>query len=218
MQRGARIGERIVRDMRFRPTAVDANGWSHAPSHLGKYGSDYLLRAIAAFGGIGANIVEEAVYPNAYYDREGQLLNGRHDYQLRFPRGRYPPTGAYWSIAAYDADSNFLMPNAIERFGIGSKTEGLVYDDDGSLFIHISSKTPEDPKLRANWLPIGKRHFYLVARIYSPFPEALDGSLCLASRRAPTCHKTTLPRCHRLSEQRHRAPRKTQRRKHHATI
>ncbi len=188
LKRGARIGERIVRDMRFRPTAMDANGWSHAPSHLGKYGSDYLLRAIAAFGGIGANIIAEAVYPNAYYDREGRLLHGRHDYQLRFPRGRYPPTNAYWSIAAYDADNNFLMPNAIDRFGIGTKTADLVYDDDGSLLIHIASEAPADPKLRANWLPVGKRPFFLVARIYAPLPAALDGSYMLPAvvRRQPT--------------------------------
>ena len=192
--RGARRGERIVRDMRFRPAVVDANGWGHAPSHLGIYGSDYLLRAIASFGAIGANIVEEAVYPHAYYDSTGILLNGRNDYQMRFHRGHYPPADAYWSIAAYDAESNFLMPNPIDRFSIGSKTDGLVYDD-GSLVIHIASGEPEDPKLRANWLPVSHRPFYLVARIYSPLPEALDGSYAMPAimRRQPSAEASSAP-------------------------
>ena len=192
VERGARIGERILRDMRFRPTAVDANGWSYAPLHLGLYGSDYLLRAISAYGGIGANIVEEAVYPNAYYDSAGQLLNGAHDYQLRFLRGHYPAADAYWSISAYDAQSNALLANPINRFGIGSKTEDLSYDDDGSLLIHLSSSEPLDSKLRANWLPIGHQGFYLVARIYSPLPEALNGSYSMPAivRQSP---KTQVP-------------------------
>ncbi len=179
LRAAAREGARIVDRMRYQPRLVDRNGWSSAPPWLGIYGQDYLLRAIAAYGGIGANIVEEAVYPNAFYDSEGERLSGDRNYTLRFPRGEYPPAGAFWSIAAYDAKTRFLVENAIGRYSIGNNTKELSYAEDGSLNLYLSNQAPDDPVQRANWLPLPPGEVFLIARIYAPLPAMLNGNYVL---------------------------------------
>ena len=179
LTRAAADGARIVHDMRYQPRKLDRGGWSYAPSWLGVYGSDYLLRAIAAYGGIGANNVEEAVYPNTYYDSKGRLLDGRYDYRITFHRSDYPPAAAFWSLAAYSAKTKLFMQNSAGRYGIGSTTEKLQYGEDGSLSLLLSNRPPRDEKARSNWLPIGTEPFFAVARLYLPLPPALDGSYSL---------------------------------------
>lgn len=174
----ARDGQCAVSDFRFQPQ-ITTNGWSRAPETLGVYGDDYLLRAISAFGGIGANIPAEAVYPNAYTDRDGRLLDGRYDYRIRFEPGGLPPAKAFWSIAAYDEKTRLLFDTGTDRYSVGSLREELVTRDDGALEILVSSDAPEDPAARANWLPVRTRPFFLIARIYEPEPAALDGSYAL---------------------------------------
>src|SRR5205823_1833010 len=47
-----------------------ANGW-HIPSDLGRYGTNYELRAAVALAGLGANLPEDAVYPGTGVDAAG---------------------------------------------------------------------------------------------------------------------------------------------------
>ena len=60
---------------------------------------------------------------------------------------------------------------------MGSTTQGLQANADGSLTIYISSREPKDSVRRANWLPslpgIG---IQLVMRIYQPTEAALAGA------------------------------------------
>ena len=64
----------------FLQQSIDAKGWIFADSDIGDFGTDYLLRAKVAIVGIGANTPEEAVYPAALADSDGNLLNGANDY------------------------------------------------------------------------------------------------------------------------------------------
>ncbi len=174
LEQAARDGAALVDGLRSRPQLAK-NGWSFAPRHLGVYGTDYLLRALSAFGGIGANVPEEAVYPNAFADSDGVPLDGRSAYTIRFPKGALPPAKAFWSIAAYDLATRRLMRNPLGRFGLGSSS-GLVAADDGSVTISVSSREPRDPLQHANWLPVQPLPFSLILRIYDPEPAALEGS------------------------------------------
>ena len=175
----AKRGAQALDELRYRPYAAVRQGWSEAPTWLGRYGQDYLLRGLAAYGGIGANDIEEAIYFNAYYDSRGRELDGEADYDLRFGRGGYPPAAAFWSLSVYDAASRQLIDNPIKRYSIGSLNEGLVYGEDGSLTIHLSAVRPKEESRAANWLPTPRGDFYIIARIYAPLPEALDGSYVL---------------------------------------
>ena len=176
LEQAIRDGFHYLDTMRARPMSAGTGGWGVAPKHIGTFGNDYALRALCVFGGLGANIPEEAVYPNAYSDSQGRLLNGNFDYTITFPKGQLPPAQAFWSITLMDSTTHFMVDNAIHRHHVGSNTKGLRYNRDGSLTILVSSRRPSDPVLRANWLPsLPGMGIHLIMRIYQPTKDAVDG-------------------------------------------
>lgn len=152
-------------------TTID--GWEVSPP-MGAFGDDYLLRAAVAWKFIYTNSPEEALYPIANLDADGDPLTGSRDYVLHFPAGELPPVEAFWSITMYHADSRLMVHNPIDRYSIGDRTKGLLYDD-GSLTIAIQHEAPSG-RLAANWLPAPAGDFYLIARTYIPRQAMLDGS------------------------------------------
>jgi hypothetical protein len=84
------------------------NGWMVPPMQLGRYGTNYALRAYVALIGFGANLPEDAIYLNVRVDGRGQPLNGARRYVLHFAKGQTPPVNAFWSITMYN--SNSLRP------------------------------------------------------------------------------------------------------------
>ena len=137
----------------------------------GRYGSDYLLRAVIAYIGLGALHAGEALYAAGHFDADGHPLSGEHRYTLQFAADDPPPADAFWSVTLYDAD-RFLYPNPIERHAIGDRTRGLKRDPDGSLTIRISHDAPTDT---SNWLPAPAGRFYLILRLYHPRDEEVRG-------------------------------------------
>ncbi len=159
---------------------VNVNGW-RSVSPFGDrqfYDGDYLLRAVSAMIGWGGNDQIEAYYPMAREDADGDALDGRTKYQLRFETT--PPVNAFWSVTmydtSYDGTAGYMVENPIDRYLINSTTEGLIRDDDGALTIAMQRGEPDDPSERATWLPTPDGKFYLIIRMYWPKPEALDGS------------------------------------------
>ncbi|MFO1376986.1 MAG: DUF1214 domain-containing protein [Steroidobacteraceae bacterium] len=176
LEQSIKDGFNFLHTMRARPMSGNSGGWSTAPRRLGTFGQDYILRALSVFGGLGANIPEEAVYPNAYSDSEGHLLSGDHEYTITFPKGQTPPAQAFWSITLMDSTTHFMVDNPIHRNHIGSNTRGLRDNPDGSLTIVVSPTEPGDPVLRANWLPSRQgMGIHLIMRIYQPRQVAIDG-------------------------------------------
>ena len=76
----------------------------------------------------------------------------------------------------YDIPNFYLVANLIDRYSIGDRTPGLVYEPDGSLVITISASQPGDATAAANWLPAPPGDFRPVLRMYEPAPEVLDRS------------------------------------------
>jgi hypothetical protein len=133
---------------------------------IGRWGTNYLLRAIVAFRGLAALASDEAVYASCDVDAGGQALDGRHDYTLRFAAGDLPPVDAFWSVTLYGEDF-FLHPNAHGRFAIGDRTPGLQQDADGGITLLFSHEEhPGNP----NWLPAPEGRFSLALRLYHPRP------------------------------------------------
>ena len=92
---------------------------------------------------------------------------------LRFTKDQIPPVNAFWSITLYGPDMNFVA-NPIDRYSIGDRTQGLVYDTDGGVTIYLQKDAPGGDKDH-NWLPTGGGTFNLMMRTYLPRPEVLDG-------------------------------------------
>jgi hypothetical protein len=153
--------------------AAPINGWQ-INMDMGRYGTRYAYRAMTTFYAVGGNLAEDAIYPIALADGEGDRLNGANAYELRFPKGALPPAEAFWSLTLYDADS-FLVPNPINRYSLGDRND-LKIAADGSLTIYIQSEATGQGK-EPNWLPAPEnQNFKIVMRLYSPGKDATAGT------------------------------------------
>jgi hypothetical protein len=149
-----------------------ANGWSMNTDSMGVYGNFYLKRAIVALVGLGANQVEDAIYPLQEVTGDGTPADGSHKYVLRFAADAMPPVNAFWSVTMYD-EEGFQVANPIDRFAIGDRDD-LRYEADGSLTLLVQHDDPGGDAT-ANWLPAPAGQFSLCMRLYAPLPQALDG-------------------------------------------
>lgn len=171
VEEGVRDGLGTIVSEARKPHGKVVNGWEFM-TDVGRYGTDYLWRAIVALIGLGANLPEDAVYPRATKDADGQPLTGANNYEIRFAKGQLPPVGAFWSITLYNS-KQFFVPNPINRYAIGDRDK-LKFADDGSLAIYIQNESPGKDK-ESNWLPAPKDTFSLFMRLYWPKKEILEG-------------------------------------------
>lgn len=165
-----RIGPQVLTQRGFRPTQ-STNGW-WLSSAVANPGRDYLLRAEIARGGY-VNEPEESIYPAAVIDDRGEMLSGANRYRIRFAPDALPPVDAFWSLTAYDSATAQLTDNPLGRYNIGDRTAGLQYAADGSLEVILAAEPPAEGT--SNWLPTPKGAYHVVARLYLPRAEALDG-------------------------------------------
>jgi hypothetical protein len=149
-----------------------ANGWSMNTDTVGVYGNYYLKRAILSQQGLGANVVEDAIYPLNLADESGKPLDGANKYTITFEKGAAPPVNAFWSITLYDQDG-FQVGNVLNRFAVSSWMP-FKYNSDGSLDLYFQNESP-GKDMEANWLPAPKGPFNLTMRLYAPKSEALTG-------------------------------------------
>jgi len=147
-------------------------GWRIFTDTMGVWGNFYLKRALIAMTGLGANPVEESVYPSLQFDDHGEVPDGRHTYRLRFSKDQLPPVRSFWSLTLYDPQG-FQVANELERFALGDRDD-LMYNADGSLEIVVASQLP--PGVPAtNWLPAPEGPFTLTMRLYWPEDSVFDG-------------------------------------------
>lgn len=147
------------------------NGWNWADD-LGVYGTRYRTRALVALAGLGANLPEDAIYPNGFADADGKPYSGQNNYVLHFDKSQLPPADAFWSLTMYD-NMGFQIANPINRFALSSHDK-LTYNSDGSLDLYLQHAAPGKDK-ESNWLPAPEGNFQLTLRLYSPRAEVLRG-------------------------------------------
>jgi hypothetical protein len=153
--------------------AKPVNGWS-VNAGLGDYKTNYAYRAGVAFGGLGANLDADAIYPASMTDIDGVPYNGsKHKYVWHIDAGKEPPANAFWSLTMYD-NNGFLCANPIRRFAIGDRNN-LKKNADGSVDIFIQKDNPGKDK-ESNWLPAPDGPFNLLLRIYWPKEEMTHGN------------------------------------------
>lgn len=150
-----------------------ANGWINM-TNLGRYGDDYNTRAFIAYAGLGALTSDDAVYPSAFVDNNGQVLDAAYKYVIHFPKDQLPPSAVnVWSISPYR--DNFYVRNALNRYGVLSSAP-LKFNPDGSLDIYVQATSPGTER-KTNWLPTPPSgRFNLTIRVYQPTTAMLDGT------------------------------------------
>ncbi|MFA0232507.1 DUF1254 domain-containing protein, partial [Vibrio sp. 10N.261.45.A7] len=172
LEQGAAEGMRSIQS--FVPKiAASKNGWLIPTDNMGVYGNHYIQRATIALIGLGANHPEDAVYPIAISDADGDKMVAKQNYTLHFEADEIPPVGAFWSVTMYDA-KGFAVDNEIDRYAIGDRNE-LAYNDDGSLTLYMQHKRPSEDKV-SNWLPSPEKGVLGVTmRLYEPDQSILLG-------------------------------------------
>jgi hypothetical protein len=148
-------------------------GWSSFQGTVGRYGTNYLARAVTARIAVGANPAEDAVYIGSSADGSGEPFNGSMRYRMHFEASNLPPVHAFWSVTAYDTDGYFI-PNPINKYAIGDR-DRLKFNADGSLDLYVQHRAP-GPDHESNWLPTGDGPFNLMLRLYWPEEAVLNGS------------------------------------------
>jgi hypothetical protein len=152
---------------------VTKPGWTSFHGALGRYGTNYMARAVTARVAIGANPPEDAVYMSCSADSSGQELNGSSSYRMHFDESNFPPVEAFWSVTAYNKDGYFIA-NPVNRYAIGDR-DRLKFNPDGSVDVYVQSQNPGADR-EPNWLPSGEGTFNLTIRLYWPKQAVLDGS------------------------------------------
>lgn len=178
---GSRLGFAEIQAGRRNPQySVQHRGWLSVIGGVGTYGTDYLQRAITAYSGWGANIIQDSAYVIAAADDSGAPLDSRNRYRLHIPADGYPHASVFWSITLYGEPSKYLVPNPIERYKINTydlENGSVEKNPDGSLDVYISAEAPEDALARKNWLPspAEEEHFTLALRVYTPDELTIRG-------------------------------------------
>jgi len=149
------------------------NNWNVLFKGMGNYGTDYDLRAIVCYAGLGANLPEDAVYPQTQTDSAGNPYDGANKYILRFAKGQTPPVHGFWSLTMYN-EAGYFIENPINRYAIGNRNP-LKFNADSSVDLYIQNLSPGKDK-ENNWLPAPKGKFNLTMRMYWPAEEFLSGN------------------------------------------
>ncbi|WP_420995268.1 DUF1254 domain-containing protein [Cupriavidus sp. 30B13] len=170
LARAIAAGGQIV-DSRWAEAGQIVDGWKYTFAG-GRAGHDFALRGALAKYEIGAQLSDQVLYPNTKVDAAGEALTGARSYVLHFDAGKLPPVSVFWNMAMYGADMLFVE-NDFGRYSIGSTTDGLKKNADGSLTILIQRDRPAET---SNWLPAPEGPFNLTLRLYGPDASVLDGS------------------------------------------
>ncbi|WP_159930645.1 MULTISPECIES: DUF1254 domain-containing protein [Nocardia] len=150
---------------------VNENGWLIDPL-VGRFGTDYMLRAAIAQIALGASLAENAFYPTLFASTDAGGGAGR--FRLHFAPGQLPPVDDFWSLTAYGADS-YLVPNPAGIYAVGHPAP-VVLNPDGSSDIALQYSDPGPGVPAGNWLPIPESgQFSLTLRMYAPKAEAIQG-------------------------------------------
>jgi hypothetical protein len=149
-------------------------GWS-LPGKYGRYGTNYMVRALAARFFLGVLPPEDAVYLSCLKDSTGQPFQGAQRYSMHFEKGQVPPVKAFWSLTLYDNDGYFAA-NPLKRFAIGDR-DALKFNGDGSLDLYIQHDSPGADR-ESNWLPAPPAGFgfNLALRMFWPDDQVVKGA------------------------------------------
>lgn len=153
------------------------NNWIHF-TNIGDWGDNVLDRSsITEFIQYG-NDIDAAAYYHTFRDINGRPLNGARNprgYMLTFPPGGQPSAERFWSLTAYTPEAIELIDNPDEKYNVASYTPGLQTNQDGSVTVYMTQTQPDGVPF-ANWLPIPRRAFNIMLRVYGPEGSVSDNT------------------------------------------
>ena len=113
------------------------------------------------------------VYLTQYKDGKGKWLDGGKDYVLNIPKDA--PAKLFWSIAAYSTDTRCLIQNKAGYASLGSRSESMKVNDNGSVDLYFGPNAPKGQK--NNWIQTNAGEaWFTYLRFYGPGETFFDKS------------------------------------------
>jgi hypothetical protein len=112
-------------------------------------------------------------YAIAYVDSEKQPFDGSKVYRLRVPAN--PPVKEFWAATVYDPQTRSQLQTSQPFPTVGSQTEGIKKNADGSTDIYFAPAPPKG--YENNWVQtVPGKGWFTIFRMYAPLQAWIDKS------------------------------------------
>ena len=191
---GAAFGELMARNLQTVPRYVrpywEGTSWYKSFDFTIPQSTDYKVEldervtwfyeAVSSTKGMVDPVVGQGqVYMTAKRDADSGLLRADETYRLSVPAE--VPVAQFWSLTLYSEYTRRAYDNGgtdIRSVSLDSRTEGLVYNDDGSLDLYIGAECP--PGKEHNYMKtVDDDGWFVYFRLYGPTEEFFDKSWSL---------------------------------------
>ena len=106
-----------------------------------------------------------------YVDENKKPLDGSKTYRVHIPAD--PPAKDFWALTIYDTQTRSLLQTDQPYPTIGSQTEGLVQNADGSFDVYFGPEAQAG--YENNWLQtIPGKSWFVALRLYGPLQPWID--------------------------------------------
>ncbi len=110
-------------------------------------------------------------YAIAFVDADKQPMEGEDTYRLRIPAD--PPAKDFWAVTLYDAQTRSQLQTDQPFPTIGSQTEGVRLEDDGSCLLYFGPEAPAG--YENNWLrTVPGKTWFAELRLYGPLEPWIE--------------------------------------------
>lgn len=110
-------------------------------------------------------------YGIAYVDENKMPLDGSKTYKIHIPAD--PPAKDFWALTLYDSQTRSQLQTDQKFPTVGSQTEGLVQNEDGSFDIYFGPEAPLG--FENNWLQtIPGKSWFVALRLYGPLQPWIE--------------------------------------------
>jgi hypothetical protein len=112
-------------------------------------------------------------YGLAFVDSRKQPLDGSKTYRLRLPPN--PPAKDFWALTMYDNQTRSQLQTSQPFPTVGSQTDGIRQNADGSYDIYFAPKPPEG--YENNWIEtVPGKGWFVALRMYGPLEAWIEKS------------------------------------------
>jgi hypothetical protein len=110
-------------------------------------------------------------YGIAFVDSKKKPFDGARTYKLHIPAD--VPAKDFWAVTHYDSQTRSMLQTSQKFPSVGSQTEGIRKNDDGSYDIYFAPKAPEG--YENNWLEtLPGKSWFTILRIYGPLEPWIE--------------------------------------------
>jgi len=110
-------------------------------------------------------------YALAYLDANKKAFDGAKTYKLNLPPN--VPVNDFWAVTLYDTQTRSLLQTDQEFPTVGSQSEGMVKNEDGSYDIYFAPEAPKGKE--GNWLQtLPGKSWFIILRMYGPLEPWID--------------------------------------------